>query len=552
MGENIFTPEMILEKPAAYSCLAGCGYDPEQLKRPLIAVVFSQNKVCPGHMLLDQLALTVGEGITAEGGTPIYMNAGVGICDGIAMGHPGMNSSLPSREQNRDDVISMVKAHGVFKGVVYVSACDKNIPGYMMAAAFMKDMPGLIVTAGPMLPGYIDGKWGDIVTSFKSEAPYKKGIMPRDGYDEVRMESCPTPGSCRGMFTANSMASMAEALTWTVPGMATAHAVHNNKKRLARQSGREIMRMYREGRTLGDSVSFEAFYNALRVDMALGGSTNTTLHIPAIAKQAGYEITLDDIQKANETTPTLAIFSPASDLGMLDFEHAGGVHMLMKRMGDLLDTGVTTVTGDKLEDRLAAIKDKGATDVIRTRDSPHSQTGGIAIYRGNLAEEGSVIKESGVGSDFPRVFKGRARVFDDELAAKNYVLERDEDEKENEILFIRYVGMAGAPGMPEQLEATSAVASLGIKNMALVTDGRFSGGTQGPCIGHVEPEAFNGGLIALVEDGDEVVIDMNKREVNLLVDDAVIAERRGKWKPVENPAPTPRLEEYRKQHARID
>lgn len=548
MGGNIFTPEMVLEKPAAYSCLAGCGYDPKQLKKPLIAVVFTQNDVCPGHQKVAELAHTVGEGIIEEGGTPIYMNAGLGICDGIAMGHPGMNSSLPSREQNRDDVISMVMAHGIFKGVIYVAACDKNIPGYMMAAAFMKDKPGIIVTAGPMLPGYIDGKPCDVVTSFKAEAPYKKGIMTPEQYDEIRMESCSGPGTCRGMFTANTMACMAEALGWTVPGMATAHAVYNNKKRLARESGREVMRMYKEGRTLGHSISLEAFLNAIRVDMALGGSTNTALHIPAIARQAKYKISLDDFQKANEEVCTLAVFSPASELGMLDFEHAGGVPLLMHRMGDLLDTKVMTVTGT-LEDRLAAVKDNGATDVIRTRDNPHSQTGGIAVYRGNLAIEGSVIKESAVSPDFPREFRGRARVFDREADAKKHIIEDAIDG--NEVAVIRYQGMAGAPGMPELLEATSAVASLGLSNkMALITDGRFSGGTQGPCIGHIEPEAFNRGLIALVEDGDEIVVDMNKREVNLLVSEEEKGRRRAKWKPVVKPALTPRLEEYRRQHTK--
>ncbi len=498
---------------AAKACLHGTGLDAKQIDLPLIAIVYSQNEICPGHYHLNNLADAVRRGIEAEGGTGIKMNAGVGICDGIAMGHKGMKYSLASRELNRDAVISMVEGHGVFNGVVYIGACDKNIPGYLMAAAFLKDKAGIFVTSGPMLPGYSNRQTLDVVSSFKAEAQYALNTLTKEEYDAIIEGACPTAGSCAGLFTANSMACVTEALGLTVPGMATAHAVDNKKLRLATESGRQIMRMVREGITIGDILTEEAFNNAFVVDMAIGASTNTVLHVPAIAKEAGYDFDLNRINEISERTPNIVRISPASKYRMVDFDRAGGIPVVMSRLRDVLDLSVQTATGT-LEDRLNEVIDnRRSTSVIKSPKQPYSETGGIAVYRGNLAPEGAVIKESGVDPSVPRIFKGTARVFDSEEAATAYI--NSGQVNDWDVIVIRYEGQAGGPGMREMLYPTSAIIGLNMdKKVALLTDGRFSGGTAGICIGHITPEAYNLGPIAQLITGDQIMIDMNKKEIN--------------------------------------
>jgi dihydroxy-acid dehydratase len=534
--------------PAARACLYGTRLDKEQIDKPLVAIVYSQNENCPGHMNLDNLASYVQRGIAEAGGTGIKINAGIGVCDGIAMGNEGMKYSLPSRELNRDSVVCKIRSQPIFDGVVYMGACDKNIPGYLMAAASL-GMPGIFVTAGPMLPGYIDGKGVDVITAFAADAQLPLGQITQKEYDRIIEESCPTIGSCAGLFTANSMACVTEALGLTLPGMATSHAIDNRKYRLATQSGRQIMNLIKEGITTKDILSEEAFYNALIVDMAIGASTNTVLHVPAIAKEAGYNFDLNKINEISAKTPNILRLSPASEYRMVDFDRAGGIPVVMSRLRELLNKKVNTVTGS-LEDRLNHVEDNGRTEVIRNLKNPHSATGGIAVYRGNLAPEGSVIKESGVDPDVPKVFEGNARVFDDEADATAYI--KAGKVEKGDVIVIRYEGPAGGPGMSEMLYPTSAIKGLKMDTeVALITDGRFSGGTAGICIGHVEPEAYNGGPIALVENEDKIKIDMNKKTIDLLVNGDVLNQRKNNWKRIEKPVPKGGiLESYRAKFAK--
>ena len=548
------TTKKVKSLPAARACLYGVGLDKAQMDRPLVAIVYSHNEICPGHYHLDRLAESVRRGIEAESGTGIRMNAGVGVCDGIAMGHEGMKYSLPGRELNRDAVVDMVRAHGVFDGVVYIGACDKNIPGYLMAAAAMRDLPGIFVTAGPMMPGCVEGKAADVVTSFAADAQLPLGVINRQQYDQIMEQSCPGSGSCAGLFTANSMACVTEALGLTLPGMATAHAVDNKKLRMATESGRQVMRMIREGRTIGDILTEDAFYNAFVVDMAIGASTNTVLHVPAIAKEAGYEFDLGRINEISGATPNILRLSPAGEHRMIDFDRAGGIPMVMKRLEELLilersDVEYVRTVDGFLPDRLCQLPDRGDTSVIKSVENPYSRTGGIAVYRGNLAPNGAVIKESGVSADVPRVFRGRAKVFDDEIECSDAI--KAGKVSKGTVIVIRYEGPAGGPGMREMLYPTSAIKGLKMdKDVALITDGRFSGGTAGICIGHIEPEAYNGGDIAFLRDGDEITIDMDKKEINHSLDVKDINARRATMPRVEKPTRDHILKNYRKNFAK--
>ncbi|MBT3581856.1 dihydroxy-acid dehydratase [bacterium] len=536
-------PKQVKNLPAARACLYGTGIDKEQIDKPCVAIVYAQNEICPGHVHLDRLALSVQRGIAEAGGTGIKMNIGVGVCDGIAMGHDGMKYSLPSRELNRDSVVDMIKAHGIFEGVVYIGACDKNIPGYLMAAASM-DMPSIFVTAGPMYPGQVNNKGADVVTAFAADAQYALDKISQTEYDTIMEESCPTIGSCAGLFTANSMACVTEALGLTLPGMATAHAVDNRKYRLATQSGRQIMTLIKKGITSKKILTKAAFHNALIVDMAIGASTNTVLHVPAIAKEAGFDFDLEKINHISAETPNILKLSPASEFRMNDFDRAGGIALIMKRLEKLLDTKVMTVTG-KLSERMQSVKDHNTDEVIKLVQKPHSSTGGIAVYRGNVAPQGSVMKESGVDPDVPSLFKGTTRVFNDESDATKYI--KAGKVKSGDVIVIRYEGPAGGPGMREMLYPTSAIKGLGLdKEVALLTDGRFSGGTAGICIGHIEPEAYLGGTIALLEDGDQIEIDMSKKEINVLLDASELQNRKTKWQRHEKATSTKILENFRK------
>jgi dihydroxy-acid dehydratase len=525
----------------ARECLYGARLDATQIDKPMVAIVYSENEICPGHMHLSQLADAVRRGIESEGGTGIKMNAGVGICDGIAMGHEGMKYSLPSRELNRDAVVSMVKAHGIFDGVVYIGACDKNLPGYLMAAACLKDLPGIFVTAGPMLAGNFNGKHIDAVASYATLLAL--GKISREECEEIIACADPTLGTCSGLFSANSMACATEALGLSISGMATANAIGNKKYRLAVASGRQIMRLIKEKILVGDILTEAAFYNAITVMAAVGASTNTMLHLPAIAAEAGYDLSIDKINKISGQTPNILQLSPANHYSMDDFNNAGGLPLVMKRLQKFLDLDTETVAG-KLREILNGVIDNGVFDIIKTPAKPYTASGGIAIYKGNLAPQGSVIKESAVDQSVPMKFSGIAKVFNSEEDAVAYI--NAGKLQTGDIIVIRYEGPAGGPGMREMLYPTSAITGLKMDTeVALLTDGRFSGATAGICIGHIQPEAYNGGPIAFLQDGDKIEINRQEREINVLIDDKIWECRKADYHKIKKVAGTKILEQFR-------
>jgi dihydroxy-acid dehydratase len=531
-------PSEVKSLPAAKALLFGIGLDEEEIDKPIIAIVNSFNEIVPGHMHLNELAEAAKNGIREAGGVPLEFPV-IGVCDGIAMGHEGMKYSLPSRELIADMVEDMIRAHGIFEGIVFLAACDKNVPGLLMAAARL-DLPSIFVTAGPMLPGESQGKCIDIHHAFAADGQYAKGKMDETEYNDIIRNCCPGPGSCAGLYTANSMACVTEALGMSLPGCATAHAVHEKKRRLATESGRKIMDLIKKGLSARMIMNEAAFENAFAVDMAIGGSTNTVLHIPAIAEEAGYQFNLERINDISRKTPNIVKIAPSSDFMMIDFEKAGGVPAViteLKKKGIVMDT--QTVHGSSWKDSQIA-----NTEVIRPIDTPYSQTGGILILKGSLAPSGAVIKESGVAKDVPDPFIGKARVFESEEAATDFIKNRDL--KSSTVIVIRYEGKAGGPGMREMLYPTSAISGLGLDSqIALITDGRFSGATKGISIGHVEPEAYFGGPIAYVQDGDEIRISLKERRIDFLVDKEELKDRKKGWAPVEKPVSRGVLSTYR-------
>lgn len=524
--------------PAAKALLYGVGLDSEEIDKPLIAVVNSFNEIVPGHIHLNELADAAKNGVREAGGVPLEFPV-IGVCDGIAMGHNGMKYSLPSRELIADMVEDMVRAHGIFEGIVFLAACDKNVPGLLMAAARL-DMPSIFVTAGPMLPGEHNNQCVDIHNAFAADGQLAKGKITVDEYESIVRKCCPGPGSCAGLYTANSMACVTEALGISLPGCATAHAVHEKKRRLATESGRRIMELIKKGVTARKVMNEVAFENAFAVDMAIGGSTNTVLHIPAIAEEAGYTFDLERINDISRKTPNIVKIAPSSDFMMLDFEKAGGVPAVMcelKKSGLIKDT--VTVSGETWAE--ASVENRS---VIRSVDNPYSVKGGILILKGSLAPAGAVIKESGVAKDVPDPFIGSARVFESEEAATEYI--KNGELEAGTVIVIRYEGKAGGPGMREMLYPTSAISGLGLDSeIALITDGRFSGATKGISIGHVEPEAYFGGAIAFVEDGDEISISLKNRRIDLNIPETVREGRRKSWTPLEKEVPRGVLSRYR-------
>jgi dihydroxy-acid dehydratase len=531
-------PTQVKELPAAKALLYGIGLDDEEIEKPFVAVVNSFNEIVPGHIHLNELAKAVKSGVIEAGGVPLEFPV-IGVCDGIAMGHGGMKYSLPSRELIADMVEDMVRAHGIFEGIVFLAACDKNVPGLLMAAARL-DVPSIFVTAGPMLPGKFQDKCVDIHHAFAADGQFAKGKLSETDYNDIIRNCCPGPGSCAGLYTANSMACVTEALGMSLPGCATAHAVHEKKTRLSKESGREVMRLIKEGINARAIMNETAFENAFAVDMAIGGSTNTVLHIPAIAKEAGYDFDLTRINEISKKTPNIVKIAPSSDYMMIDFENAGGVPVVvseLKKKGIVEDT--LTVHGSTWEDAQNLNE-----DVIRSIENPYSKTGGILILKGSLAPDGSVIKESGVSKDVPDPFEGEAKVFDNEEEATEFI--KKGDLKKGTVIVIRYEGPAGGPGMREMLYPTSAISGLGLdSDIALVTDGRFSGATKGISIGHVEPEAFFGGPIAYVEDGDRIRISIKEKTIDILVKGSEMIRRKKGWKPLEKEVPKGILSTYR-------
>lgn len=509
------------------------GYTDEEIQRPLIGVVSAKSEIVPGHMHLGTITEAVKAGIRSAGGTPIEFPS-IGVCDGIAMGHAGMKYSLATREIIADSIECMVMAHG-FDALVMVPNCDKIVPGMLMAAARL-DLPTIVVSGGPMLAGTVRGKKVSLSNVFEAVGSVSAGTMNEEELLEYEEKACPGCGSCSGMFTANSMNCMTEALGIALPGNGSIPAVFAARIRLAKSAGPAIMALLESGTTARKIMSAKAFRNALAVDMALGCSTNTVLHLPAIAAEAGVSIGFDAVAEISARTPNLCKLSPAGPWHMEDLDAAGGVQAVMAELASagLIDTSLPSVTGKSIGENLKKAANKD-TAVIAPVTAPHSATGGIAVLKGNLAPEGSVVKRSAVAPEMLR-HSGPARVFDSEEDVSEAVMGGRINH--GDVIVIRYEGPRGGPGMREMLSPTAALAGRGMdKTVALITDGRFSGATRGACIGHISPEAAAGGPIALVHEGDTIQIDIPAGSLNLAVSDEELATRARAFNP---PAPKAR------------
>jgi dihydroxy-acid dehydratase len=499
------------------------GLTDEEIKRPFVGVVNSWNEFIPGHIHLDRIGQAVKAGIRTAGGVPFEFQT-IGVCDGIAMGHAGMRYSLPSRELIEDSIEIMVQAHQL-DGLVMIPSCDKIAPGHLMAAGRL-DLPTVVVTGGPMLPGYACDRDLDLINVFEG---WQSGGESLAVLEEM---ACPGAGSCAGLFTANTMACLTEALGLSLPGCATTHAVDSRKIRIAKRSGSKVMEMIESGLTARQIVTDKAIENAIRVDMAIGGSTNTVLHMPAIASEFGLNLDLEMFDEMSRETPHLVNLRPGGPHHMIDLDRAGGIPAILSRLKSKLNLDAMTVTGRTLGQEIAdfhPINPEANAKVIATLDSPVHPEGGIAILWGSLAPEGAVVKQTAVSAAMLR-HTGPAVIYDSEEESMKGIV--NGQVKAGDVVIIRYEGPKGGPGMRETLAPTSAIAGAGLsESVALITDGRFSGGTRGPCIGHVSPEAAVGGPIALVRTGDKISIDIPGRKVELLVDPAELKERQKSWKP---------------------
>ncbi|MGL4361871.1 MAG: dihydroxy-acid dehydratase [Cellulosilyticaceae bacterium] len=513
------------ERAPHRSLFKGMGYIQEEIDKPLIGVVTAKSEIVPGHMHLDKITEAVKTGVRIAGGTPIEIPA-IGVCDGIAMGHEGMKYSLVTRELIADSIECMAMAHG-FDALVLVVNCDKIVPGMIMGAARM-NLPTTVISGGPMLAGTVGGKKVSLSLVFEAVGAYNSGKITEEELNDFEENACPGCGSCSGMFTANSMNCMSEVLGIALPGNGSIPAVYAERIRLAKYTGMAVMNMLEKNIRICDILNAEAFENALTVDMALGCSTNTMLHLPAIAHEAGVNINLDLANLISNRTPNLCKLAPAGPNHMEDLYYAGGVQAVMKELTkkNLLHKQLMTITGKTVGDNLKNITNLNET-VIRTIENPYSETGGIAVLRGNLAIDSCVVKRSAVAKEMLQ-HRGRAKVYNSEEEASK-AIQAGKIQK-GDVVVIRYEGPKGGPGMREMLSPTAVLAGMGLdKDVALITDGRFSGATRGASIGHVSPEAAEGGLIAFVEDGDWIAIDMNKCTVTLEVEDEIIAKRREEW-----------------------
>ena len=503
------------------------GMTKEEQSRPLIAVVSSYNEIVPGHMNLDKIVDAVKLGVAMAGGTPIVFPA-IAVCDGIAMGHEGMKYSLVTRDLIADSTEAMLRAHG-FDGVVMVPNCDKNVPGLLMAAARV-NIPTVFVSGGPMLAGRVHGKKTSLSSMFEAVGAYAAGKIDEAELTLCEENTCPTCGSCSGMYTANSMNCLTEVLGMGLKGNGTIPAVYSARIELAKHAGMQVMELVKKGIRPRDIMTEAAIRNALTADMALGCSTNSMLHLPAIANECGVKLDLDIANEISAKTPNLCHLAPAGPTYMEDLNEAGGVHAVMKELTKLglLDTSVMTVTGRTLEENLKGVVNKD-TSVIRPVEDPYSATGGIAVLRGNLAPDGGVVKRSAVLPEM-LVHEGPARVFECEEDAMAAILAGKI--KAGDVVVIRYEGPKGGPGMREMLNPTSAIMGQGLGNsVALITDGRFSGATRGACIGHVSPEAASGGPIGIVREGDIISIDIPNNKLELKISDEELAERMAAFVP---------------------
>ncbi len=513
------------------SLFKAMGFDNWELERPLIGIANSFNECIPGHIHLNKLAAEVKKGVYAAGGMPVEFNT-IGLCDGIAMGHVGMKYSLPSRELIADSVETMVQAYQ-FDGLILLASCDKIVPG-MLIAAMRMNIPTIFVGGGAMLPGRVKTEDIDLKNVFNAVGAHADHQITDAQLDQMECEACPGNGSCAGMFTANTMSNLAEALGIALPYNGTIPAVYAERVRLAKNAGRSIMYLVEKDIKARDIMTRDAFDNAIAVDMALGGSTNTALHLPAIAYYGDVDLKLKDFDPFTDKVPHLTTLSPAGPHHILDLYYAGGVPGVMKELGDhnLVNLDTMTVTGKTMGKTL---KDIGAritnSKVIHSIENPVHPVGALAILTGNLCPDGAIVKQAAVVPEMMQ-HSGPARVFNSEEESVEAIF--GGKIKKGDVVVIRYEGPKGGPGMREMLSPTSAVAGMGLdRHVALITDGRFSGATTGASIGHISPEAASGGLIGLIEEGDIIDIDITKRTLNLRVDEAVIAERRKNWRPLE-------------------
>lgn len=521
-----------LERMPHRALLYATGISKDDMTKPFIAVASSATDIIPGHIGMKRLERFIERGICAGGGVPFFFGV-PGICDGIAMGHSGMKYSLPSRELIADMVETIVKAHS-FDGLVCLTNCDKITPGMLMAIARL-NIPSIVVTAGPMLSGKYKGRRLSLVAdTFEAIGRFKKGEITQEELQELEIRACPGMGSCQGLYTANTMSCLTEAMGLSLPGCATALAVSADKDRIAYASGERIVNLTRRNVLPSTMFTKEAFENAIRVDMALGGSTNTVLHLTAIAKEAGIDLPLGLFDTLSKSTPHISSILPGGKYYMEDLDAAGGIPAIIKRLVNLLNDCMT-LSGKMISQiaREATIYDE---DVIRPLKEPYHKEGGIAILRGNLAPDGAVVKQTAVSEKMLK-FKGKAIVFDSEEEAMKAIM-ADRIKKGN-VIVIRYEGPRGGPGMREMLGPTSAIVGMGLsEDVALITDGRFSGGTQGPCIGHISPEAQIGGPLAILKEGDEIIIDIPNRKLDVKLTELEIKSRLSKWKQ-----PEPKIKE---------
>lgn len=524
------------------SLLNALGLTEEEMKKPLIGIVSSKNDIVPGHMNIDKIVDAVKQGVALAGGVPIVFPA-IAVCDGIAMGHEGMKYSLVTRELIADSTEAMAKAHA-FDALVMVPNCDKNVPGLLMAAARI-NVPTVFVSGGPMLAGHVKGKKTSLSSMFEAVGAYTANKISAEELCEFENKACPSCGSCSGMYTANSMNCLTEAIGMGLQGNGTIPAVYSERIKLAKHAGMKVMELLEKNIRPLDIMTEKAFMNALTVDMALGCSTNTMLHLPAIAKEAGVKLNLDIANEISAKTPNLCHLAPAGHTYMEDLNEAGGVYAVMNELTklNLLNTDLITATGKTVAENIEGCEIKD-TDIIRPITNPYSTSGGIAVLKGNLAPDGCVVKRSAVAPEMLQ-HKGSARVFDCEEDAIEAI--HAGNIKPGDVVVIRYEGPKGGPGMREMLNPTSAIMGSGLGHcVALITDGRFSGATRGAAIGHISPEAAVGGPIALVHEGDTIEIDINANTINLLISDEEFAKRKAEWKPRQPKITTGYLARYAK------
>lgn len=529
-----------LQQAPHRSLFNALGMTEEEMERPLVGIVCSYNEIVPGHMNLDKIANAVKMGVAMAGGTPIMFPA-IAVCDGIAMGHEGMKYSLVTRDLIADSTECMAKAHQ-FDALVMIPNCDKNVPGLLMAAARV-NVPTVFVSGGPMLAGHVGGHKTSLSSMFEAVGANAAGKMSLEELNEYECKACPTCGSCSGMYTANSMNCLTEALGMGLKGNGTIPAVYSERLKLAKHAGMAVMELYRKNIRPRDIMTKDAILNALTVDMALGCSTNSMLHLPAIAHEVGFDFDISFANEISEKTPNLCHLAPAGPTYMEDLNEAGGVYAVMNELREvgLLHEDCITVTGNTIGENIKDCENKNP-QVIRPLDNPYSKTGGLAVLKGNLAPDGSVVKRSAVVDEM-MVHKGPARVFECEEDA--IVAIKGGKIIPGDVVVIRYEGPKGGPGMREMLNPTSAIAGMGLgSSVALITDGRFSGASRGASIGHVSPEAAVGGPIALVEEGDIIKINIPEMTLELDVSDEVLAERRKNWTPREPKVTTGYLARY--------